>query len=61
MSDSKIAPLRPSVAKFLKRKIGGFVREYEREVNRGSEQPKQPAPEKAPETPPAVDKPAQPE
>jgi hypothetical protein len=59
MSDSRIAPIRPSVAKFLKRKIGGFVREYEREVNRGNEQPKQPEPEKRPETPPA-EKPEQP-
>jgi hypothetical protein len=35
----KIAPVRPSIAKILKRQIGGFVREYEREVNR----PPQPA------------------
>jgi hypothetical protein len=53
MSDSRIAPIRPSIAKFLKRKIGGFVREYEREVNRDAEPLKQPEPEKRPETPPA--------
>jgi hypothetical protein len=59
MNNSRIAPIRPSIAKILKRQIGGFVREYEREVNRGSQQPKQPAPEKRPETPPA-EKPEQP-
>jgi hypothetical protein len=61
MSDSRIAPIRPSIAKILKRKIGGFVREYEREVNRGAEPPKQPEAEKASETPPPADKPARPE
>ncbi len=37
MSKSRIAPVRPSIAKILKRQIGGFVREYEREVNRPAE------------------------
>ena len=34
MSKGRIAPVRPSIAKILKRQIGGFVREYDREVNR---------------------------
>ena len=34
MSKSKVAPIRPSIAKLLKRKIGGFVSEYEKELNR---------------------------
>ncbi len=68
MSKGRIAPVRPSIAKILKRQIGGFVREYEREVNRPTEPPKkppaqpvvppvaqpivQPAPEKREQTPP---------
>ncbi len=54
MSNSRIAPIRPSIAKLLKRKIGGFVREYEREVNRGVEPPKKPESEKSAETPPVT-------
>lgn len=54
--------MRPSIARFLKKQIGGFVREYEREVHRESEQPKTPASEKASATPPEpTDKPARPE
>jgi len=63
MSKSRIAPVRPSIAKILKRQIGGFVREYEREVNRPAASPAGPAkpspapaastpPEKRQETPP---------
>lgn len=51
MSDSKIAPIRPSIAKFLKRQIGGFVREYEREVNQSEETAKKPEPKKSEENP----------
>ena len=40
MSKGRIAPVRPSIAKILKKQIGGFVREYEREVNRPTEPPK---------------------
>jgi hypothetical protein len=39
---SKIAPMRPSIAKMLKRQIGGFVREYEKEVNRPPKPANQP-------------------
>ena len=42
MSKGRIAPVRPSIAKILKRQIGGFVREYEREVNRPAERPAEP-------------------
>lgn len=59
MSNSRIAPVRPSIAKLLKKQIGGFIREYEREVNRPAASPAQPAktpapaqPEKHPEPPP---------
>lgn len=58
MSNSRIAPLRPSIARFLKKQIGGFIQEYEREVNRGADQPKKsPEPEKATPTPKPVEKP----
>ena len=60
MSNSRIAPIRPSIAKILKRQIGGFIREYEREVNRGAEPAKKPEPEKSADAPP-TEKPAQPE
>ncbi|MGC8780097.1 MAG: hypothetical protein ACP5UQ_04445 [Anaerolineae bacterium] len=59
MSNSRIAPIRPSIARILKRQIGGFIREYEREVNRGAEPTKSPPPEKTTEPAPATDKPAQ--
>lgn len=60
MSKSRIAPIRPSIAKILKRQIGGFINEYEREVNRPAELAKPPeapvkppvAPAKPPENPP---------
>ena len=58
MSNSRIAPIRPSIARFLKKQIGGFVREYERVVNRGTEPPAPPAPAKRSETPPPAEKPA---
>lgn len=52
MSKSRIAPVRPSIAKILKRQIGGFINEYEREVNRPAEPAKPPeAPVKQPELP----------
>jgi hypothetical protein len=54
MSKGRIAPVRPSIAKILKRQIGGFVREYEREVNRPVE------PAKKPTAPPAARPGAQP-
>jgi hypothetical protein len=63
MSKSRIAPVRPSIAKILKRQIGGFVREYEREVNRPAEPAKRPPvqppapPEQHQETPPPPDRP----
>ena len=52
MSKGRIAPVRPSIAKLLKRQIGGFVREYEREVNRPDERPAEPP--KKPPAPPVV-------
>ena len=59
MSKGRIAPVRPSIAKILKRQIGGFVREYEREVNRPAEPPKKPpAP---PVTPPVAQPVVQPD
>jgi hypothetical protein len=58
MSKGRIAPVRPSIAKILKRQIGGFVREYEREVNRPVEPPKKPPAQ--PATPPAAQAVAQP-
>ena len=63
MSKSRIAPVRPSIAKILKRQIGGFVREYEREVNRPVQPPKKPpAPPVAPPgTQPAAQSVARPE
>ena len=52
MSKSRIAPIRPSIAKILKRQIGGFINEYDRAVNRPAEPAKPPeAPAKQPETP----------
>jgi hypothetical protein len=65
MSKSRIAPVRPSIAKILKRQIGGFVREYEREVNRPASSPTGPAkqppapaqPVQRQETPPPPDRP----
>ena len=53
MSESKIAPMRPSVAKFLKRQLAGFYREYDREVNGSSESETPPAP-KSGQTKPAA-------
>jgi hypothetical protein len=58
MSKGRIAPVRPSIAKILKRQIGGFVREYEREVNRPAEPPKKPPAQ--PVTPPVAQSVAQP-
>jgi hypothetical protein len=43
MSKSRIAPMRPGIAKFLKRQIGGFVHEYDKAVNA----PAEPAPKPA--------------
>jgi len=56
MSKGRIAPVRPSIAKILKRQIGGFVREYEREVNRPAERPAEPPkkPPAQPVTPPVA-------
>ena len=58
MSKGRIAPVRPSIAKILKRQIGGFVREYEREVNRPAEPPKKPPAQ--PVVPPVAQSGAQP-
>jgi hypothetical protein len=44
MTKSRTAPMRPGIAKFLKRKIGGFVREYDKAVNA----PIEPAPAQKP-------------
>jgi hypothetical protein len=52
---SKIAPVRPSIAKILKRQIGGFVREYEKEVNRPAEAAQKPQ-TGTPNTPPPTEK-----
>ncbi len=59
MGKGRIAPIRPSIAKILKRQIGGFVREYEREVNRPPEpaQPLPPGAQKGEETPPKPEQP----
>ncbi len=56
MSNSRIAPIRPSIAKILKRQIGGFVREYEREANRPPEPAVKPELEKGEGAPPQTDK-----
>lgn len=61
MSNSRIAPMRPSIAKFLKKQIGGFVREYEREVNRDQDPAKKPEPVKPADAPAKPDAPQQPE
>jgi len=61
MSNSRIAPIRPSIAKILKKQIGGFVREYEREVNRDQEPAKKPEPVKPADAPAKPDAPQQPE
>jgi hypothetical protein len=61
MTNSRIAPMRPSIAKFLKKKIGGFVREYEREVNRDQEPVKKPEPAKPADAPAKPNAPQQPE
>ena len=61
MSDSKIAPIRPSIAKFLKRQIGGFVREYDREVTRSEEATQKPEPQKNEEPPAQPATPGHPE
>lgn len=61
MTNSRIAPMRPSIAKFLKKKIGGFVKEYEREVNRDQEPAKKPEPAKPADAPAKPDAPQQPE
>lgn len=42
MSKGRTAPIRPSIAKILRRQIGGFVREYERELNRPAEPAQKP-------------------
>ncbi len=57
MGKGRIAPMRPSIARFLKRKIGGFVKEYERELNRAAE----PASQKETEEKPAPAKPQPPD
>ena len=54
MSNSRIAPIRPSIARYLKRQIGGFIREYERAVNGEAEPAESPEPERRAETPPAA-------
>ncbi len=54
MSKGRIAPMRPSIARILKRQIGGFVREYDKAVNapgepaKQTEKKEQPAEEKKP-------------
>jgi len=53
--------MRPSIAKFLKKQIGGFVREYEREVNRDQDPAKKPEPVKPADAPAKPDAPQQPE
>ncbi len=59
MDKGRIAPIRPSIAKILKRQIGGFVREYEREINRPAPQaqPLPPGAQKSEETPPVTEQP----
>jgi hypothetical protein len=57
MDKGRIAPIRPSIAKILKRQIGGFVREYEREVNRPAEPAKKPEPHKSDGAPPSSQEP----
>ena len=63
MSKGRIAPVRPSIAKILKRQIGGFIREYDREVNRPAASPAGPAkkPPAQPVSQPLVQPGAQPE
>jgi hypothetical protein len=54
LSPAKIAPVRPSIARFLKRGIGEFLREFDRELH-------QPPPSAAPPKPEqTVDAPATP-
>ena len=53
--------MRPSIANMLKRQIGGFVREYEREVNRPAEPAKKPEAGKTQEAPPRPQTPPRPE
>ena len=67
MTKSRIAPMRPGIAKFLKRKIGGFVNEYDKALNtpderapKGESQPQpaadsEPQPKDAPVKPTSSD------
>ena len=52
MSPAKIAPVRSSIAKILKREVGGFLREFDRELHKPPASPAPPKPVKA-EDPPA--------
>jgi hypothetical protein len=51
MSKGRTAPIRPSIAKILRRQIGGFVREYERELNRPAEPAQEPKTQQEEEVP----------
>ncbi len=51
--------MRPSIAKILKRQIGGFVKELEREVNRPTEPAHKPAADKSQGSEPPPERPEQ--